>query len=124
MASIRSILVGYAAFLFFLGFAGFASSNFEAKAKSAIIVGSITSLLQIFAYFLYTSYNAHVGLLLGKVFMAVNAALFGWRAYLAWPHPEKRHIALLVAAMCVGSVFALFLLHRTSPSTTSVQKQK
>ncbi|EGD76491.1 hypothetical protein PTSG_07608 [Salpingoeca rosetta] len=121
------IVLGYAGFLFVMGFLGFAMGNFQSKAKSAIIVGSACSLLQVIAYFLHISSSmSGAGLMIAKAFMTVNTALFAWRAYLAWQSPEKQHVAILVAVMALGSLAALTVLALTpsAPKRHEAQKTK
>lgn len=116
LASNTLLLYGF--FLAACGFAGFALAGFEAKARTALIVGSasggVAALCGLGAR-ASTERARGIAVHLGLVTAAVMIGLLGWRASLAYAVPEKQYLAHLLSVMCAGSAATLAFLVANKP---------
>ena len=114
MVKVPQCMIGFGAFLAACGFAGWAAAGFTAKAKTAILSGSVSGALMIAAGWLAgrsTPGLRRAGVILGIAAAALLAAAFTWRASVAWAlHARgepKLYVAILLTAMGAGAYLVL-----------------
>lgn len=120
--NVSRILVSYGVFLFVAGFIGFAAAGFDARAKTAIIMGTacggLMALIGLLARARGGAKARTMGWL-GVFFACFFLATFTWRASIAWGNlPEKLYVAVLLTTMALASIVTAGLLIRTLRSAT------
>lgn len=115
------IAVGFGLFLIACGFLGWAATGFSAKGKTAILSGSLTGAMMIAMGLLSASSRpraAAIGSGGALALPAFFAAVFGWRAAVAWQAyaagQPKLYVAALLTVMTAAAacVFRILLKER------------
>lgn len=111
------ITIGFGLFLIACGFLGWATAGFTAKAKTAILSGSMSGLMMIAMGYMAASSKptlAVIGRNGSLVLLIFFAAVFGWRAVVGWQAyaagQPKLYVAALLSLMAAASVGILATL--------------
>jgi hypothetical protein len=115
----------YAAFLAGSGFLAFAMSGFASNARTALIVGFGTAVVMVICAVLAGMIRKNraagmIGIHAGLILPLIFAGLFGWRAYKSYADPSggKLYLAIILAAMALGSALVFGLLLSARPKAT------
>ncbi|MBI4376485.1 MAG: hypothetical protein HY549_08550 [Elusimicrobia bacterium] len=113
------LMIGFGLFLVACGFLGWAAAGFTAKAKTAILSGSMSGLMMVAMGFLSASSRpmaAAIGKNGGLVLPAFFAAVFGWRAIVGWQAysagQPKLYVAVLLSSMAAAAIAIFGILLR------------
>jgi len=118
-------MVSFGVLLAVCGLMGWAAAGFTAKAKTAILSGSVTGGLMVLMGLLSASQGpakAAAGRIGGTVLPALFTTVFTWRAGIAWQAvaagQPKLYVALLLSFMAAAAaaVFVILLITRKSRS--------
>ena len=125
------VLYAYAAFLFLGGLTGFASAGFASKAKTSVIVGTVSAALALGCAVLAdvgagappkkgeSGYKKWmIGVHLGLMLPLLLGPIFAWRAVKASAVPEKAYLAKILGALCAGSALCFGALIVLKPKKT------
>ena len=107
--SLRQLFLGYAIFLFLMGFIAFALSGFDPKAKTAMISGTMAALSMGLAFGLIRGGFKRLGAVLGLIFVLLFCGVFTWRSSLALmehgTESWKPYKPVAIGLLQMGSVF-------------------
>jgi predicted neutral ceramidase superfamily lipid hydrolase len=125
-------MIGFGIFLAACGLAGWAAAGFTAKARTAILSGSMSGLLMVVAGLLAASNHLalrKIGTIAGTVLSMLFAAVFAWRASVAWADTlqggPKLYVALLLSVMALAALVSFFVLLRSRESEVrTVESQR
>ena len=111
------IMIAFGGVLILCGFLGWASTGFEARAKTAILSGSVCGMLMIISGWLSgrpNPGNARIGFNIGVILSALFSGVFTWRGVVGWTAyaagQPKFFTASLISGMAISSVTVLVLL--------------
>lgn len=122
MPKSSKLMIGFGLFLIGCGFLGWTAAGFTAKAKTAILSGSMSGLMMVAMGILSASLKpmpAAIGRYGGLALPVFFTAIFSWRAVIGWQAyaagQPKLYVAILLSSMAAASlaIFALLLTERT-----------
>lgn len=123
MPKTSKLAIGFGLFLIAAGFLGWAAAGFTAKAKTAIMSGSISGLMMIALGFMAASAKptlAAIGRNGSLVLPVLLTAVFSWRAVVGWQAyaagQPKLYVAILLTSMAAAGagIFSALLKEKLS----------
>lgn len=117
----------YGLFVLISGFIGFYAANYESKARSSIIMGSISAAVMfLFSIITRSSININIrskSYRIGIVAVLILAIVFLWRGVKLIGIAEKQYLFQLLLVLAAGSAITLKILLQYPPEPV-VQKKK
>lgn len=122
MPRASKLAVGFGLFLIACGFLGWAAAGFTAKAKTAILSGSMTGIMMIAMGVMASSSKPGLAAIgrYGSLGLPVFfTAIFSWRAAIGWQAyaagQPKLYVAVLLSLMAAASISIFAALLRERP---------